>query len=202
MRFLIVIFLLRLSPGVFSFDSLPNGWEENSDQAQTAKIWLAAVEFETIQAETRREELRRQVDGLNAKLDQIISTARDSISTARDSWQAKVGRMIKCNAFLFARRWDECRAEVAGILQDIEGFKGEQNVNFTQFLSIQKKAAADLEAEARFQLVIISALEKDYEGAIKQAEEVRARYPKWSEKEKVDDVVAVLQRGICPFHIP
>ncbi len=167
----------------------------NAEETRTARTWLAAVEFEKIQAETERNAIQRKVETLNGKLDQIIVGGRNS-------WQGKTARLMKSNALLFARRWDDCRAEIASILQDIETFKTEQNPNFIQFLAVQKKAPTDLEAEARFLLVIVSALENKYETAIKEAEELQSRYPIWSKKEKIDDVIEFLKKGTSPFRIP
>ncbi len=167
----------------------------NVDEARTARTWLAAIEFENVQAETRPAEIRRKVDAFIPKLDGIINSDRNS-------WQAKVARMMKSNALLFARRFDECRAEVASLLRDIASFKSETHPQFIQFLNIQKKAAANLDAEARYLLVIASALEKDWAAAIKQAEEIQQQHPDWSRTEKVDDAVGLLRRGISPFYLP
>jgi len=167
----------------------------NADDVRTARTWLAAIEFENIQAETRRAEIRRKVDSFTPKLDVIIASARNS-------WQGKAARMMKSGALLFARRFEECRAEVAGILQEIEDFKAEQHTQFTQFLKNQKKTATDLDAEARFLLVIASALEKDWSAAVRQAEELQTRYPDWSKRQRIDNILGFLRRETSPFHIP
>lgn len=171
------------------------GTSTDADEARTARTWLAAIEFENIQAETKPAEIRRKVDGFTPKLDSLIASNRNS-------WQGKVARMMKSNALLFARRFVECRSEVADMLEDITSFKTETHPQFIQFLTIQKKTAADLDAEARFLLVIASALEKDWSAAIKQAEEIQRQHPGWSKKEGLDDVLGFLHREISPFHIP
>jgi hypothetical protein len=179
--------LARLRSIAGSATNLPPSW--------TAQLWLAVIEFDDIQRETRRPEIRRKVDAFNVKLDNIIASAGDG-------WQAKAARISKCASLFFARRWDDCRTELDYILKNIAAFRSETNPGFIQYAQVQGKALEVLEPEMRFIRLMIEAMEGNYQGAIEVARQIKSSFPQWSQRHRLDGTIELLKAGKCPFHIP
>ncbi len=167
----------------------------NSPASWTAQLWLTVIESDSIQGETQRAEIRRKVDALNVRLDRIIAIAGDS-------WQAKAARISKCGSLFYARRWTDCRAEIAYLLKNQAAFRSETDPGFGQYVNVQGKALQDFEPEIRFFLVMIEAMEGNYQKAIEVAEGIKSNYPQWSSRTRLDGTIELLKAEKCPFRIP
>jgi hypothetical protein len=167
----------------------------NSPSSWTAQLWLAVIESDSIQAETRRPEIRRKVDALNTRLDRIIASAGNS-------WQAKAARISKCGSLFYARRWNECRAEIEYLLKNVATFRSEADPGFAQYVNVQGKSLDDFEPEIRFFLVMIEAMGGNYQKALEVAEQLKSSFPQWSRRTRLDGTIELLKAEKCPFHIP
>lgn len=163
-----------------------------TDEAREATLWLATVQIENAQTNTGRALIRDKAKEVRQRLDELINAAPES-------WQAKMARIKKCGTLMLEGDRQGLEAQVKSILKDIHIYTREHSPRYLEMLAFERVPPSDIEPELRMMLLIASCHAGELDVALRRAEFLKERFPAWSKKARIANVISQLTQGKSPY---